>query len=351
MGTVSMDSAGDDASPPPGDGTACATLLCEASGDVVFATPDAVSMLARTGIVAQAGQPLLPLAVWRELVAGPVGEPRDWSTGTALLAVRRYPAEEGRTILTFQEIFSGRKNLVERLHQQRTEAISALVANIAHDVRNPLSAMLFNLESLSQCACEAPDIRESIQGIRDATGTLCRIVDGLVDFAALSPSREGIPIGRVLDRLKSLLRGVLRAGNHTLEVTVEPAVYCVRIHPLMLEQVLASLVMNALDANPAGTAVYLRAAPYRQPNNADRHFVRIEVENRGAPIPSWVETRLFEPFFSTKPEGMGLGLATAREALRSAGGDVWFVPTTGGVRFDVIVPAGQADRTEMEAGR
>lgn len=344
MGTVSMDSAGDDASPLTGDGTERATLLCEAGGDVVLATPDAVSMLARAGIAAQAGQPLLPLAVWRELVTGPVGEPREWSTGTALLAVRRYPAEEGRTILIFQEIFSGRKNLVQRLHQQRTEAISALVANIAHDVRNPLSAMLFNLESLSQCACESPDIRESIQGIRDATGTLCRIVDGLVDFAALSPSREGIPIGRVLNRLKSLLRGVLRAGNHTLEVTVDPAIDCIRIHPLMLEQVLASLVMNALDANPTGTAVSLRAAP-------DRHFVRIEVENRGAPIPSWVETRLFEPFFSTKPEGMGLGLATAREALRSAGGDVWLVPTTGGVRFDVTVPAGEADRAEMEAGR
>jgi signal transduction histidine kinase len=247
---------------------------------------------------------------------------------------------------------SGRKNLVERLHQQRTEAVSALVANIAHDVRNPLSAMLFNLESLNRCACDSPDIRESIQGIRDATGILCRIVDGLVDFAALGPPREGIPIARVLDRLKSLLRGVLRAGNHTMEVVVDPSIYCVQIHPLTLEQVLASLVMNALDANPAGTAVRLRVAPHGPlPDDTDRQFVRIEVENRGAAIPPFVEARLFEPFFSTKPEGTGLGLATAREALRGAGGDVWHTPSTGGVRFDLIVPAGKAGRKETEAGR
>jgi len=330
-----------------------ATLLCQETGDVVFATEEAVAMLGRAGITAVAGKPLLPAAFWGELLLAPVGEPREWSTGGGLLAVRRYPAHAGRTVLIFQEMFSGRRNLVERLHQQRTEAFSGLVANIAHDVRNPLSAILFNIECLGQCACEAPDIRESIQGIRDATGILCQIVDGLVDFAALGPSREGIPIGRVLDRLKSLLRGVLRAGNHTLEVTVDPAVHRVRIHPLTLEQVLASLVMNALDANPQGTAVSLRVAPHsRPPEDPDRRrFVRIEVENRGVGIPPWVEARLFEPFFSTKADGTGLGLATAREALRSAGGDVWLAPSTGGVRFDLIVPAGQADRAETETAR
>jgi signal transduction histidine kinase len=201
------------------DETERATLLCQATGAVVFATPAAVLMLARVGVTAEEGQALLPPALWDDLHVGPVGEAREWPTGTGTLSVRRYPAHMGRTLLIFQEISSGRKNLVQRLHQQRTEAISALVANIAHDVRNPLSAMLFNVESLSRCACESPDICESIQGLRDATGILCRIVDGLVDFAALSPSREGIPVARVLDRLKSLLRGGAacrqsHAGSH-----------------------------------------------------------------------------------------------------------------------------------------
>jgi two-component system, NtrC family, sensor histidine kinase HydH len=89
----------------------------------------------------------------------------------------------------------------------------------------------------------------------------------------------------------------------------------VRADSGQLQQALMNVVLNAVDASPAGSTIVLRA------HNGNQK-VYIDVENAGPPIPEGVLGRIFEPFFTTKPRGTGLGLAIARNIARAQGGDL-----------------------------
>jgi signal transduction histidine kinase len=97
-----------------------------------------------------------------------------------------------------------------------------------------------------------------------------------------------------------------------------PAELTIRADESQLQQALLNLVLNAIDASPAGGTINL-GIHHNQGN------VAIDVENSGLPIPESALGRIFEPFFTTKPRGTGLGLAIARNIARAQGGDLVLV--------------------------
>ncbi len=264
----------------------------------------------------------LPAVFWRELSATPPGEAMQWISSPAAdarLGCTRYELGPNHFLLLMREVSEKQRVLAQRLHKQRLEATGRLVAGIAHDVRNSLSAIVFNVEMLDERMHEPDAIRQSLAEIRAATLSLRRTVDGLLDFARLGPPRNvDVSLVEVYGRVMSLLRGMLRGCPHVFVQQLDPAVR-VKANVITLEQVLVNLIVNALEANPRGTRITVWSEPATAPDGSAGRFVKLRVVNEGARIPPGVHARLFEPFFTTKENGTGLGLAVSREALRDSG--------------------------------
>jgi two-component system sensor histidine kinase HydH len=127
-----------------------------------------------------------------------------------------------------------------------------------------------------------------------------------------------------------------RASERGVEVKVEAGEeLMIEMDSSQVQQALLNLLMNAIDASPAGATVLLRSA--RNPNGC----VRVEVENPGPAIPPSTLARIFEPFFTTKPNGTGLGLAIVHNIVRAHGGDVELVRNEPArVCFSITLPVG-----------
>jgi signal transduction histidine kinase len=317
---------------------------CTTSGLLVGATPSASALLERLPMpVAHLPQPI-PTGFWRALTATPTGEAMLWSPSPeaeARLGCTRHTLGDHHFILLMREVSGKQRLLIQRLHRQRLEASGQLVAGIAHDVRNSLSAIVFNVEMLDECAHDSPDVRESIDQIRVAALSLRKTVDGLIDFARLGQSNNAsVLLVDVYHRVVSLLRGTLRGSSHVLAPRLDPTTR-VNANLITLEQVLVNLIMNALEANPTGTCVRISSEPHTDP--LGRRFVKVRVVNDGEPLPPSVRAQLFEPFFTTKESGTGLGLAVSREALRELGGDLLYEPVDGNPGFSLVLPAPEGE--------
>jgi signal transduction histidine kinase len=318
---------------------AAPVAACTSSGILVGATPSASALLERLPMRVRPLPQPLPAAFWRELCATPPGEAMQWlspAEDEARLGCTRYALGSSHFLLLMREVTEKQRVLAQRLHRQRLEATGRLVAGIAHDVRNSLSAIVFNVEMLDERTHEPDAIRQSLAEIRAATISLRRTVDGLLDFARLGPPRNAdVSLLDVYNRVMSLLRGMLRGSPHVFVQQLDPAVR-VKANVITLEQVLVNLIVNALEANPAGARICVTCEPVAI--DGTPRFVKMRVMNEGSRIPPGVHARLFEPFFTTKEHGTGLGLAVSREALRDLGGDLVYEPVDENPAFSLLIP-------------
>ncbi|RYE92877.1 MAG: hypothetical protein EOO75_05670 [Myxococcales bacterium] len=204
----------------------------------------------------------------------------------------------------------------KRAASQFRSTLEAVIAGFAHEVRNPLAAIL----SLSEVALfhlgEASPAADSLARI----APLVARVDKLIK-QSLSYSRPRSP-QRLRHTLRSLAEWAielsqLRASPVLLDVVIDDRLGPVLVDAEQAEQVLVNLLCNARDA--ARSSVRLGACA---DDVHPERFVRLEVSDDGAGIPRDNQDLIFEPFFSTKANGTGLGLAIARDLARRNGGDL-----------------------------
>jgi signal transduction histidine kinase len=316
-----------------------AVAVCSSEGALLAATPAATSLLRRLGVAVDALPIPLPAPLWNELATTPLGEATQWRPAPAddaCLGCTRYPLGDRWIVLLMREVSEKHVQISQRMHRQRLETTGRLVASIAHDLRTPLSSILFNAEALSARAAQLTkaELSAAYDDICVASQRLRKTIDGLLDFARLGPPVDvEIPIAETIERARGLVGAALREGKHRLITHVHGNVGRVRGNPLVVEQALVNLVVNAIEAGPAGDAmIHIRAE--RTPD-----AVHIIVADDGQGIAPDARARVFEPFFTTKPNGTGLGLTTAREAMRAIGGDLLLEPSARGARFVIVLPA------------
>ncbi|HEX7603262.1 MAG TPA: ATP-binding protein, partial [Polyangiaceae bacterium] len=299
--------------------------ICTLSGMLVGATPSARAVLRRLEIPSTIPAQL-PESLWGQLATTPMGEATQWrppsATTDACLGCTRYALGGSHVLLFMREVSEKQLALVQRLHQQRLEATGRLVASIAHDLRAPLASIVFNSEVLTRGTAQLePHVLLEILGeIGAASKRLRRAIDGLLDFARLGPPVvSNVGVREVIDRATGLLRSAVRDGGHEVRVEVDDDAMWARGNPLVIEQIIVNLIVNAIEGThgPTRIAIAARGLP-------DTSYERIEIAviDDGPGIPSELRERIFEPFFTTKPNGSGLGLTTAREAANDLGGDL-----------------------------
>jgi len=212
--------------------------------------------------------------------------------------------------------------------------IGTLASGIAHEIRNPLTAMKARAYALKALVDENPKAIKQAEVIEGEIDRLERLVRSVLDFARPSePDVQAVSLPGYLEEIRELLEPELEAKGIALVLQSGESVEG-RFDPMQLKQVILNLVRNAGEAcAPEGGRVALSAL-------RDGDELLIKVSDNGSGIPSDYQKDLFTPFFSKKPAGTGLGLSIARNIVRKHHGELSFTTSEGrGTSFAIRLPA------------
>jgi len=230
------------------------------------------------------------------------------------------------------------QTLLER--QEKLASLGVLAAGVAHEIRNPLTAIkawLFMHQR--KLRADTPEHADA-QIIANELERLERIVKDFLLFARPSePEWEVVSADRPLREVHDLLAPQLEKSGLQLWLEEPPRAW-VRIDPHQIKQVLINLVQNAADAIGQQGTVTLRARLDRKRlAGREADVVVLEVADTGKGIPPEAEKRLFDPFFTTKESGTGLGLPIAARIVEKHGGVLQYqTQVNRGTTFGIVLP-------------
>lgn len=234
------------------------------------------------------------------------------------------PLSTGGAVVTVQEITEHERQQRELARVNRLAEIGQMTAAIAHEIRNPLTG----IRSAAQMIREHPDTMPDFIGmIEEETLKLNALCDEFLDFARpVSLNRTETTLPDVINPVLTLLKPEFDAKGVKLQGETIGNKPKILIDGRKTSQVVLNMLRNALQATPPGGTVVCQILP-----------TRVIVEDNGAGIPPENVEKLFTPFFTTKPDGTGLGLCNARKTVDAHGGEIRVESELGkGTKFEII---------------
>lgn len=221
---------------------------------------------------------------------------------------------------------------------ERYMGLGSLAAGLHHEIKNPLAALSLHVQLLEEeLDREAPDsILEMLTVIRTEVARIGVVLEGFRDFASidrLSPSE--LNIRSLIGGQVTLIGPKARRQNVAVVVDIADPLPTLWADRVRLEQVLLNLIVNALEAMPGGGTLTIRAF---RADTWDRDAVQIEVIDTGPGIAEDLRQRIFDPYFTTKGGGTGMGLALCEKIVRQHNGSLGFRRTEQGTVFEVLLP-------------
>jgi two-component system, NtrC family, sensor kinase len=207
---------------------------------------------------------------------------------------------------------------------ERLAAVGRVSAQVAHEVRNPLSSIGLNTELLEEAVRKASfasedrekEAKQLLTAIAGEVDRLTEVTDQYLRLARLpAPALAPEDVNLLLTRVLDFSRGELERAHVKVERDLDPAQPRALADEGQLRQVFLNLLRNSREAMPTGGTLKVGS-------RAAGEAVEVTIADSGGGIPADVQGRLFEPFFSTKSGGTGLGLALARQILEAHGGSI-----------------------------
>lgn len=255
------------------------------------------------------------------------------SAGTALVAINRGVIDPLRLKLLETRALAARN--------EKLASLGTLAAGVAHEIRNPLTAINVRLHSLKKNLAANSSEQEDALVIAHEIQRLERIVQDFLQFARpAEPKLLAVSADSLLAKIQSLFAAQLANASMQLKVESVPDIW-LRADPYQIEQVLINLVQNAVESMENGGTITLRSrhGKGRLANGAMQPAVILEVCDTGKGIPSDVKKRMFDPFFTTKEEGTGLGLAISSRIITNHGGSIECRSEANrGTTFTILLP-------------
>jgi PAS domain S-box-containing protein len=241
-------------------------------------------------------------------------------------------------ILNFRDLDEVQRFYEQMQRADRLATMGTFAAGLSHEVRNPLGAIKGTAQLLAEDVKEMPRASEYARVIVKEVNRLDDLVREVQAYSHPTAEREPTDIARVCTETvalarnnpKSLLRDGVQIIEHCHPVPI------INVSQDKLSQALLNIIINALQHTPEGGVVevttrFVEAEPLP---------VHIEVSNSGTPIPEDQLPRIFEPFFSTRPGGSGLGLSIASQVVTYHGGELQARNHDGKVTFTIKLPLG-----------
>jgi signal transduction histidine kinase len=221
---------------------------------------------------------------------------------------------------------------------ERLAALGQMAAGLAHELRNPLGTMRASAEMLERAVAQESEVAREMAGfIRTEVDRTNSLVTRFLDFARpLKLRRASAELSDVIDRAVADLERHIPPFPLTVYKNYSPDIRPIEIDGELIERVVYNLLLNAAQASPPGGVVTIKTRPLDG-------AVEISVIDRGAGIEAGQMENIFNPFFTTKPDGVGLGLAIVQKIVDEHGGEIAVEsePDRGSV-FRVFLPALQA---------
>jgi len=240
----------------------------------------------------------------------------------------------------------------EMTHMSRVSSMGELTASLAHELNQPLSAIASNAAAgrrfLAQGSPEPKMFEELLADVAADARRASDIIHGIHDFVR---KREGT---RCLVNLNEIIREVLRLLHSDLlgratsvETQLGPSLPSVDADPVQLQQVLLNLLMNSLEAMQSTSADKRRVviSTACEANST----VTVSVRDYGSGLPEEDMDKVFTHFYSTKPNGMGMGLTIVRSIIEAHGGKLWAENVDEGARFFFALPVTRKSETREVA--
>lgn len=231
---------------------------------------------------------------------------------------------------------------VELAHLSRVATVGELTASVAHELNQPLGAILANAEAAERfLAAEPPaldEVREILADIRDNDLRASEIIHGLRGLMERHEvTRRPLDAGELLREVVRLVSSEAAARGIDLQISPSPGLPPVLGDPVQLQQVILNLILNGFEAMSESTGARRQMIVSTSRGAADT--VIIAVADTGPGISPDAAPRLFEPFFSTKPSGLGMGLSITCTIVEAHRGRVWAENNpAGGATFYVTLP-------------
>lgn len=263
-----------------------------------------------------------------------------WSGGRRIFTgFIRDLTERQQTLLRLQDLQS------ELAHVGRVSEMGMLASSLAHELNQPLTAVANYCESARDLLQEDPDsgtlemVREAMdEGAKQAIRA-GQIVRRLRDFMSHGETERRVEsLQRLINEANALALVGSRDHGIDVQVALDPRADLVLVDRIQIQQVLVNLIRNAIDAMIESPVRKLSIRTEREDG-----FTRVSVEDTGTGISDTIADQLFQPFVTSKQNGMGIGLSICRTIVQAHGGRIWFEPKqSGGTAFHFTLPSGDA---------
>ena len=268
-----------------------------------------------------------------------------WLAGLGRCVIR--PEPDRSTLMGVIVDITDRKAMLVELARQRArlervsrlETLTELSASLAHELNQPLAMILSNAEAAQALLVQTPpdlgEVREILSDIVTADRRAADVIQhlrGLLDRG--EPQREALSLDDAIDGVLNLLGNEIEDQGVAVDLHLVPDLPLVQADRILIEQVLLNLLRNACEAvadNPPGERLVSIVT------RASKEEVLAEITDKGCGLSE--PERIFEPFYSTKPRGLGMGLVIVRSVVEGHGGRVWAESTpAGGATVYVSLP-------------
>ncbi|MCM2369364.1 two-component system sensor histidine kinase NtrB [Aporhodopirellula aestuarii] len=225
----------------------------------------------------------------------------------------------------------------ERLRRmERYTGLGSLAAGLQHEIKNPLSALALHVQLLCERLAKGtddPEVNESLDIINTEVKRIGAVLDGFRNYASINEiGLTPVDVTLLVEKLIRLLRP--QAEKQNVKIRVEPAremLGLIQADSVRLEQVLLNLAINAIASMPNGGVL-------RFVITGEDSSIRIDVIDNGNGIPDDIQTKIFDPYFTTRSDGTGMGLALCDKIIRQHNGNLDFETSPEGTTFTVMLP-------------
>ena len=213
-------------------------------------------------------------------------------------------------------------------------ALGRATAALAHEIRNPLNSIRLTVQLLERRLGTGGIRQEDLKTVRAEVDRLSNLLNDVLDLQRVRQPRPQVqPVLPVLQHCLNLLERQAEMQNTSVKLDAPEEELSAQFDAHQLTQAVVNLLLNAIEASSEGGAVHVGAF-------SRDGKVEVQVRDDGPGLDAEQQERLFEPFYTTKPSGTGLGLAVSRELIRSQGGDLRLISSASGACFVVELPKG-----------
>lgn len=264
--------------------------------------------------------------------------------GSAFFASWEFaPLAPGQLVAVFRDLTEMKRLQDAMVHSQRLDTVGQLAGGAAHDFNNLLSIINGYCEIMTGKLAEAPSARKDLEEIHRAGQKAARIARQILEFSRRQETEVRVVNPNTLVReIADIIRRV--AGDAVkVELRLASDLGNTRIDPTQFQQMLLNLCFNARDAMPQGGKLTVRTANHELKTDSDDlragSYVLLQVTDTGTGMEPSTLAHMWEPFFTTKPHGTGLGLPMAFAVVKSCSGRISVRTKPGeGTAFEILLP-------------